>query len=199
MKLRRRHLLLGMIALLLAGCGDKPLPFKAKPVVDSPPAANFTLTDQSGQTRALTDFRGKIVSLFFGFTHCPDICPTHLARQAEVLRQLGPQANEVVVLFVTLDPERDSPEALKAYMDAFDPRFIALRGSPEETEKLAKQYKVFWQKTPLPGSALVYTIDHSTNSFVIDQQGRVRLIVPHEMPATDVTHDLKLLLEANKT
>ena len=105
----------------------------------------------------------------------------------------------MVVLFVTLDPERDSPEALKAYMDAFDPRFIALRGSPEDTEKLAKQYKVFWQKTPLPGSALVYTIDHSTNSFVIDQQGRVRLIVPHEMPANDVTHDLKLLLEANKT
>ena len=184
-------------ALLLIGCAEKTLPFKAKPVTDAPPAASFTLTDQFGQTRSLADFRGKVVSLFFGFTHCPDICPTHLARQAEVMRQLGPQASNVTVLFVTLDPERDSPEALKAYMDAFDPRFIALTGSPEETAKIAKQYKIFWQKTPLPGSALVYTIDHTTNSFVIDQKGRTRLIVPHEMPAADVAHDLKLLIDAN--
>jgi protein SCO1/2 len=192
-----RRLLLLSATLLLLGCGDKPLPFKAKPVADTPMAANFTLTDQFGQPRSLSDFRGNIVSLFFGFTHCPDICPTHLARQAEVMRQLGPLASKVNVLFVTLDPERDTPEALKAYMDAFDPRFIALAGRPDETAKVAKQYKIFWQKTPLPGSALVYTIDHTTNSFVIDGQGRVRLIVPHEMPATDVSHDLKLLIESN--
>lgn len=186
-----------LLAALLVGCGEKPLPFKAKPVSDTPTAANFTLTDQFGQTRSLSDFRGKVVSLFFGFTHCPDICPTHLARQAEVMRQLGAQANDVVVLFVTLDPERDSPEALKSYMDAFDPRFIALSGTAEETTRVAKQYKIFWQKTPLPHSALVYTIDHTTNSFVIDQNGRLRLIVPHEMPATDVTHDFKLLIGSN--
>ncbi len=196
MNLTRRLLLIGVSALLW-GCGDKPLPFKAKPALDAPMAANFTLTDQFGQTRSLSDFRGKVVSLFFGFTHCPDICPTHLARQAEVMRQLGPQANDVVVLFVTLDPERDSPEALKNYMNAFDPRFIALTGSPDETAKIAKQYKIFWQKTPLPDSALVYTIDHTTNSFVIDKTGHARLIVPHELSATDVTHDLKLLLESN--
>ncbi len=111
------------------------------------------------------------------------------------MQQLGPRADRVVVLFVTLDPERDSPDALKAYMNAFDPRFIALSSSPEETAKLAKQYKIFWQKTPLPGSALVYTIDHTTNSFLIDSQGRVRLVVPHEMPARDVTHDVSLLLD----
>ena len=187
-----------MLSALLFGCGEKPLPFKAKSVADTPTAANFTLTDQSGQKRSLSDFRGKVVSLFFGFTHCPDICPTHLARQAEVMRQLGVQANDVVVLFVTLDPERDSPEALKSYMDAFDPRFIALSGTPEETTRIAKQYKIFWQKTPLPNSALVYTIDHTTNSLVIDQSGRLRLIVPHEMPAADVAHDLKLLIESNR-
>ena len=192
-----RHFLLLSITLLLLACGDKPLPFKAKPVADMPIATNFTLTDQFGQPRSLSDFRGSIVSLFFGFTHCPDVCPTHLARQAEVMRQLGPLASKVNVLFVTLDPERDTPEALKAYMDAFDPRFIALAGSPDDTARIAKQYKIFWQKTPLPGSALVYTIDHTTNSFVIDGQGRVRLIVPHEMPATDVSHDLKLLIESN--
>jgi protein SCO1/2 len=181
---------------MLLGCGDHNLPFKAKPVADTPSAANFTLTDQFGATRSLTEFRGKVVSLFFGFTHCPDICPTHLARQAEVMRQLGPRADQLAVLFVTLDPERDSSAVLRAYMDAFDPRFIALSGSPEETAKIAKQYKIFWQKTPLPGSALVYTIDHTTNSFLIDRQGRVRLIVPHEMPATDVTHDINLLMTA---
>ena len=192
-----RYFLLLSTTLLLLGCGDKPLPFKAKPVADTPMAANFTLTDQFGQARSLSDFRGNIVSLFFGFTHCPDICPTHLARQAEVMRQLGPLASKVNVLFVTLDPERDTPEALKAYMDAFDPRFIALAGSPEDTAKIAKQYKIFWQKTPLPGSALEYTIDHTTNSLVIDGQGRIRLIVPHEMSATDVSHDLNLLIESN--
>jgi protein SCO1/2 len=166
-------------------------------VPDSPVAPAFTLTDQYGTQRSLSDFKGKVVSLFFGFTHCPDICPTHLARQAEVMRQLGPQAEKVAVLFVSLDPERDTPAALKTYMDAFDPRFIALTGSSEQTSKVAKQYKIFWQKTPLPDSALVYTIDHTTNSFVIDQTGRLRLVVPHEMSAADVTHDLKLMIEKN--
>lgn len=183
-------------ALLLSGCSNPP-PFKAKPVPDSPIAPAFTLTDQFGEKRSLSDFKGKVVSLFFGFTHCPDVCPTHLARQAEVMRQLGPLADQVAVLFVSLDPERDTTEALKIYMNAFDPRFIALTGTPEETSKVAKQYKIFWQKTPLPGSALIYTIDHTTNSFVIDQKGRLRLTVPHEMPASDVTHDLKLMIETN--
>ena len=162
---------------------------------DSPIAPAFTLTDQFGEKRSLSDFKGKVVSLFFGFTHCPDVCPTHLARQAEAMRQLGPLADQVAVLFVSLDPERDTTDALKIYMNAFDPRFIALTGTPEETSKVAKQYKIFWQKTPLPGSALIYTIDHTTNSFVIDQKGRLRLTVPHEMPAADVTHDLKLMIE----
>jgi len=184
------------VVVLLLGCGENQPPFKAKPVSNTPLAANFILTDQFGAPRSLTEFRGQVVSLFFGFTHCPDICPTHLARQAEVMRQLGPRADQLTVLFVTLDPERDSPAALKAYMDAFNPRFIALSGSPEETAKIAKQYKIFWQKTPLPGSALVYTIDHTTNSFLIDRQGHVRLIVPHELPATDVTHDISLLMGA---
>ena len=113
------------------------------------------------------------------------------------MRELGPLADQVAVLFVSLDPERDTTEALKIYMDAFNPKFIALTGSPEETSKVAKQYKIFWQKTPLPGSALIYTIDHSTNSFIIDQQGRLRLTVPHEMSAADVAHDLKLMIETN--
>lgn len=193
-----RALLCAAVGILLFGCSEKPLPFKAKAVPDTPAATDFTLTDQFGHPRSLTDFRGKVVSLFFGFTHCPDICPTHLARQAEVMRQLGPKSENVVVLFVSLDPERDTPEMLKAYMDAFDPRFVALAGSPDDTARIAKQYKIFWQKTPLPGSALVYTIDHTTNSIVIDPQGRLRLIVPHEMSAADVTHDLNLLIETKQ-
>jgi protein SCO1 len=194
---RLKLFLLGLLATFMLTACSSPPPFKAKPVPDSPAAPAFTLTDQYGTQRSLSDFKGKVVSLFFGFTHCPDICPTHLARQAEVMRQLGPQAEQVAVLFVSLDPERDTPAALKTYMDAFDPRFIALTGSSEQTSKVAKQYKIFWQKTPLPDSALVYTIDHTTNSFVIDQAGRLRLVVPHEMSAADVTHDLKLMIEKN--
>ncbi len=194
---RLKRFLLGLLATFMLTACSSPPPFKAKPVPDSPVAPAFTLTDQYGTQRSLSDFKGKVVSLFFGFTHCPDICPTHLARQAEVVRQLGPQAEQVAVLFVTLDPERDTSAALKTYMDAFDPRFIALTGSTEQTSKVAKQYKIFWQKTPLPDSALVYTIDHTTNSFVIDQAGRLRLVVPHEMSAADVTHDLKLMIEKN--
>ncbi len=194
---RLKRFLLGLLATFMLTACSSPPPFKAKPVPDSPVAPAFTLTDQYGTQRSLSDFKGKVVSLFFGFTHCPDICPTHLARQAEVMRQLGPQAEQVAVLFVSLDPERDTPAALKTYMDAFDPRFIALTGSSEQTSKVAKQYKIFWQKTPLPDSALVYTIDHTTNSFVIDQAGRLRLVVPHEMSAADVTHDLKLMIEKN--
>lgn len=192
----RRLLLMALATLWLSACSQPALPFKAKPIANTPEAPAFTLTDQFGQSRSLSDFRGKVVSLFFGFTHCPDVCPTHLARQAEVMRQLGPLAHQVSVLFVTLDPERDSQTALQRYMDAFDPRFIALTGTPEETSQVAKQYKIFWQKTQLPDSALVYTIDHTTHSLIIDQQGRLRLTVPHEMSATDVTHDLKLLIEA---
>ena len=194
---RLKLILLGFLAAWMLSACSSPPPFKAKPVPDSPVAPAFTLTDQYGTQRSLSDFKGKVVSLFFGFTHCPDICPTHLARQAEVMRQLGSQAEQVAVLFVTLDPERDTPAALKSYMDAFDPRFIALTGSSEQTNKVAKQYKIFWQKTLLPDSALIYTIDHTTNSFVIDQKGRLRLTVPHEMPAADVTHDLKLMIETN--
>lgn len=185
-----------IVLLFLVACA-RSLPFKAKPFGDAPMAPAFTLTDQYGQPRSLEDFRGKVVSLFFGFTHCPDVCPNHLARQAEVMRQLGPLAEQVNVLFVSLDPERDTPQALKLYMDAFDPRFIALTGTPTETGAVAKKYKIFWQKTMLPDSALMYTIDHTTNSFVIDQKGRLRLTVPHEMSAADVTHDLKLLIESN--
>lgn len=195
---RLRASLLCLLAACLFSACTKPLPFKAKPLPDSPTAPAFTLTDQYGTQRSLSDFKGKVVSLFFGFTHCPDVCPTHLARQAEVMRQLGPLANQVAVLFVSLDPERDTTEALKIYMNAFDSRFIALTGTPEQTTKVAKQYKIFWQKTPLPDSALVYTIDHTTNSTVIDQQGRLRLTVPHEMSAADVTHDLKLLIESHQ-
>ena len=197
MRRLRALVISALAALWLSGCSAPP-PFKAKPIPDAPPAPAFTLTDQFGVQRSLADFRGKVVSLFFGFTHCPDVCPTHLARQAEVMRQLGPLADQVAVLFVSLDPERDTPEALKIYMNAFDPRFIALTGTPEETGKVAKEYKVFWQKTPLPDSALVYTIDHATHSFVIDQKGRLRLSVPHEMSAADVTHDLKLMIETNQ-
>jgi protein SCO1/2 len=158
-------------------------------------ARDFALTDHNGQPRTLADFRGKVVLVFFGYTHCPDVCPTTMAEMAGVMKELGPQAERVQVLFITLDPQRDTPEVLKAYVPAFDARFLGLYGSTEATDKVAKEFRVFYQKVPgtEPGS---YTLDHTAGSYVFDAQGRVRLFVRHGQGPEPIAHDLKLLLAA---
>jgi protein SCO1 len=156
-------------------------------------AKGFSLTDHTGKPRTLADFKGKVVVVFFGYTQCPDVCPTTMAEMASVMQKLGPLADQVQVLFITLDPERDTQQLLANYVPAFDKRFIGLRGTPEQTAKTAKEFKVFYAKVPGtdPGS---YTIDHTAGSYVFDRDGRLRLFIRHGQGPEPIVHDLHQLL-----
>ena len=156
-------------------------------------AKGFALTDHTGKPRTLADFKGKVVVVFFGYTQCPDVCPTTMAEMASVMQKLGPRADQVQVLFITLDPERDTQQLLASYVPAFDKRFIGLRGTPEQTAKTAKEFKVFYAKVPGsdPNS---YTIDHTAGSYVFDRDGRLRLFIRHGQGPDPIVHDLRELL-----
>nr|WP_226953728.1 SCO family protein [Mesopusillimonas faecipullorum] len=151
----------------------------------------FTLTDAEGKTRSLEDFKGKALVVFFGFVQCPDVCPTSLLRASKVQELLGDDAERVQVAFITVDPERDTPEILKAYTSAFDPGFIALTGTPEQIARTAKEYKVFYQKVPTGSS---YTIDHTALSYVHDTEGKLQLALRHEQTPQEVAADLRKVL-----
>lgn len=184
------------LALLLGGCdklADKPVSFKNTDLTGLDYAKDFALTDHNGKARTLADFKGKVVVVFFGFTHCPDVCPTTLAEMASVMKQLGPQADDVQVLMITVDPERDTQELLAQYVPAFDKRFLGLRGTPEQTAQVAKEFKVFYAKVPgkEPGS---YTMDHTAASYVFDRNGKVRLFVRYGQGAEPLVHDIRQLL-----
>ena len=176
---------------LLASCDGAPK-FKSTDITGAEYGRSLELQDTSGRLRHLEDFRGKAVVLFFGFTHCPDVCPTTLADLAGVVKTLGPEGDRVQVLFVTVDPERDTPEALAKYVAAFDPRFIALRGDLAATQRVAKEFKIYFEKRKQGDS---YTIDHSAQSYVIDPQGRLRLLVRHDRLAQDLPDDLRVILK----
>jgi len=156
-------------------------------------ANNFAMPDFNGTMRHLSDFKGKVVVMFFGYTQCPDVCPTTMAELATVMKQLGPQADQVQVLFVSLDPERDTPKILSEYVPNFDKRFLGLVGDLNATQKIAKDFKIFYEKVPgkTPGS---YTLDHSAGSYVFDKEGHIRLFVRFNQGPDPITHDLKLLL-----
>ncbi len=167
--------------------------FKNTDVTGLDYAKDFALPDYTGKMRTLADFKGKAVVVFFGYTQCPDVCPTTMSEMANVMQQLGPLADKVQVLFITVDPERDTPELLAKYVPAFDPRFLGLVGDKASTEKVAKEFRVFYQKVPgkEPGS---YTMDHTAGSYVFDPQGRIRLFIRHGQGPEPIVHDLKLLL-----
>ncbi len=192
--------------VLLAACGDKPAgsgqqmmltpattTFKNSDITGLDWGKDFALTDHNGTPRTLADFKGKAVLLFFGYTHCPDVCPTTMAEMASVMKELGPLADRVQVLFITVDPERDTAAILSQYVPAFDSRFLGLIGDKEATAKVAKEFKIIYQKSPgkEPGS---YTMDHTSSSYLFDPQGRIRLYVRHGQGAAPIVHDLKLLL-----
>jgi protein SCO1/2 len=180
-------------SLLAAACGEGPR-FKSTDITGVDYGTTLELTDHTGRTRRLEDWRGKAVVLFFGFTHCPDVCPTTLAEAASSLKQLGPAAEHVQVLFVTVDPERDTQKALADYVTAFHPSFIGLRGDEEATRRVAREFKIYYEKRKQGGG---YTVDHSAQTYVIDAQGRLRLLVRHDRLAQDLAHDLRVLLEAS--
>jgi len=173
--------------------GKQDVSFQNTDVTGLDYAKGFSLTDHTGKQRTLADFKGKAVVVFFGYTQCPDVCPTTMAEMASVMQKLGPQADQVQVVFITVDPERDTQELLASYVPAFDKRFIGLRGTPEQTAKVAKDFKVFYEKVPgtEPGS---YTINHMAGSFIFDKDGRVRLFVRHGTGADAIVHDIRQLL-----
>jgi len=200
---RRAALLLGLslgLSLgLLAGCDRVPglsskEPFKAVDITGAEYARELSLPDADGKARTLADFKGRVTLVFFGYTQCPDVCPSTLAELAAVKRDLGKDGERLQGVFVSVDPQRDTPEVLKAYVGNFDPGFVALTGTPEQIDKAAKNFKVFYAKVPgrTEGS---YTVDHTAGTYVFDTQGNVRLFVRYGSGAEALRHDLKRLLE----
>ena len=200
----RRHLLktlagaaaLSLTAGLLGACApDKPQ-FKSIDLTGADYAQGFFLADQNGQQRTLKDFSGKVVVVFFGFTQCPDVCPTSMAELAQVKQLLGPDGDKLQGVFITVDPERDTPELLKGYMSNFDPSFVALRPTPQQLADVARDFKVYYKKVEgkTPGS---YTLDHSAGSYIYDTQGRLRLYNRYGAGAEVLASDIRLLLKAS--
>ena len=179
---------------LLGGCSEAKPSFNAIDLTGADYARGFQLTDHNGQPRSLADFKGKLVVVFFGYTQCPDVCPTSMAELAEVKASLGAEADKLQGIFITVDPERDTPEVLKAYMGNFDPSFLALRPTPEQLAALAKDFKIYYKrvegKTPTS-----YTMDHSAGSYVYDTQGQLRLYARYGGGAQALSTDLKQLLK----
>ena len=186
---------LPLASIWLTGCTPEKPQFKSIDLTGADYARDFSLLDQNGQLRTVKDFSGKIVVVFFGFVQCPDVCPTSMAELSEVKRLLGAEGNQFQAIFVTVDPERDTPELLKAYMGNFDPTFLALRPTPAELAQVAKDFKIYYKKVDgkTKGS---YSMDHSAGSYVYDPQGRIRLYNRYGSGAEVLASDIRLLLKA---
>jgi protein SCO1/2 len=178
----------------LSGCGNDKPAFRGVDITGADYAQGWTLTDQDGQQRTLKDFAGKVVVVFFGYTQCPDVCPTALQEMVETKQLLGADGAKLQGIFITVDPERDTPELLKAYMANFGPDFVALRPTPEQLPQVTKDFKIYYKKVEgkTPTS---YTMDHSAGSFTFDPQGRVRLYNRHASGAAALAEDARILLK----
>ena len=193
----RRRAWIGLLAAMLwwlAGCGGPSKPsFKGTDITGADFARRLALTDHHGKPRTLDDFKGKVVVVFFGYTQCPDVCPTTLAALREVREKLGADGDRLQVLFVTVDPERDTEQLLAQYVPAFHPDFLGLRGDADATAQVAKEFKIFYNKNAgkTPTS---YTMDHSAGVFIFDSQGRIRLFGSHGYSVDQYLHDIRLLL-----
>lgn len=194
----RRTLLKSATAVLaaaaLSACGPDKLQFKSIDITGADYANGFNLTDHNGVQRSLQDFKGKVVVVFFGFTQCPDVCPTALAELAQVKRTLGSQGDRLQGIFISVDPERDTEEVLKAYMANFDPSFLALRPTMAQLPEVAKAFKIYYKKNE-GQTAGSYTMDHSAGSYVFDPEGRIRLYTRYGSGAEALASDVTLLLK----
>lgn len=191
---RRRLLAAAGAAALLSACGEQEPKLRLHGIdLSQRPGfgGDVRLSDSSGRERTLADFYGRAVLLFFGFTLCPDVCPTALTRAVQIRRALGADGARLQVLFVTLDPERDTPQVLQAYTRAFDPSFIGLSGSPQRIAETAKAFRVVYAKVP---TGSTYTIDHSALSYVFDARGRLRMALRHEQSAAQCVEDIRQIL-----
>ena len=180
--------------VLFTACSEQKPAFAAIDVTGADYAKDFSLTDHNGQARSIKDFQGKVVVMFFGYTQCPDVCPTTMAEMAEVRKQLGKDGEKIQALFVTVDPERDTPEVLKGYMGNFDPTFLALYATPDKLAATAKDFKVYYKKVEgkTPTS---YTMDHSAGSYIYDTKGALRLYTRYGTGVQPLVSDIKLLLK----
>ncbi len=183
----------GLSAGLIA-CSPNAPSFKSVDITGADYAKGFAMSDQNGQQRTLADFAGKVVIVFFGYTQCPDVCPTSMQELVEVKRLLGAEGDKLQGVFITLDPERDTPELLKAYMANFDPSFVALHPTPEQLVAVAKDFKIYYKKVD-GKTATSYTLDHSAGSYSFDPQGRVRLYNRYGMGAAALAADTVALLK----
>ncbi|MBV8658566.1 MAG: SCO family protein [Burkholderiales bacterium] len=199
-KLNRRTALAALLLGigLLAGCSKTPpLAFQGTDITDAPLGGEFRLTDHTGKPRALSDFKGKVVVVFFGYTHCPDACPTTMSELAAAMKQLGDKAHDVQVLFISVDPERDTAALLAQYVPSFNPSFLGLLGTPTEIKTVVDQFKVMYQKVPIPGGdGKNYSIDHSAGSYIFDKTGKIRIFVNYGAGSAVFAHDIGLLLAA---
>lgn len=184
-----------LLAVLIAGCdpASKAPVFQLTDITGAEFARGFQLMDHNGKPRSLSDFKGKVVVVFFGFTRCPDVCPTTLSELALVMKELGKDGDRLQVVFITVDPERDTPELLAKYVPAFHPSFLGLSGNADATARTAKEYKVVYQKQPLPGGD--YSMDHSAGTYIYDAAGRLRLFAQYGRGAPALLHDIRLLLQ----
>jgi protein SCO1/2 len=187
-----------LCAVLAVGCdriGGSKTPFNAVDVTGAPMGGELRLTDHTGKARTLADFRGKVVLVNFGYTQCPDVCPTTLADLASAMKKLGADASQVQVLFVTVDPKRDKPELLRQYVPAFDPSFLGLYGDAQATQKVTKDFKVYAQERP-GKTPDTYTVDHAAQTFVFDKQGKLRLVMGYGMAPDAIASDVRILLNS---
>jgi protein SCO1/2 len=190
-------LLIALAAAVLSACGggSEAPKFKLTDVSGAGFGKELNLTDHNGKPRTLADFRGKVVTVFFGFTHCPDACPTTMIEMAQVAKELGADADKLQVLFVTVDPERDTQKVLAQYVPSFHPGFLGLYGDAEATARVAKEFKVYFNKQPAKSGG--YSVDHSAGTFILDRQGRLRLFAQYGQGAEAILHDVRLLLRSS--
>ena len=184
----------GATSVLVACSPEEKPQFKSIDLTGADYAKDFALADQNGQQRSMKDFSGKVVIVFFGFTQCPDVCPTSMGELAQIKKTMGADSDKLQVIFITLDPERDTAELLKAYMGNFDPTFIALRPTMNQLPQVAKDFKIYYKKVEgtTPGS---YSMDHSAGSYIYDPKGNIRLYSRYGNDAQGLTSDLRLLLK----
>ena len=193
---RRSLLLVACAAPLTFAACSKPYAFHGVDITGVPYASGFDLTDFNGKRRTLSDFVGKVVVIYFGYTQCPDICPASMQVVAQAMDDIGPKAKDVQFLFITVDPARDTPDILKAYVTHFNPTFLALTGTPEQIDQTAKAFKVYYKKVPgkTPGS---YTMDHTAGFYVFDPKGKIRLFEREGVSAQDLAQDINALIDGH--
>ncbi|MCC2595941.1 SCO family protein [Pusillimonas sp. MFBS29] len=184
--------MVGLVPMLSA-CGKEELTFTGSDITGTKLGQEMVMVDGSGQERTLASYKGKVVLVFFGFTQCPDVCPTAMAELAQTMELLGEDADKVQVLMISVDPERDTPEILSAYVSAFDPRFVGLTGTPEQLSTTAKSFKAYYAKAPGP-TPDQYTMDHASSFYLIDAEGEARALISGNASADDIASDIRQLL-----